>query len=232
MPDPVSGAAIAGVGFNLIGAEQKRKSVSQASSAQQQSYQMGIDEQRRQFDELRRLLEPYTQAGLPALKQQQALLGLEGPEAQQAAISAIESQPGFQSMIQQGENAMLQNASATGGLRGGNLQGAMAQFRPQMLAQAIQDQYSRLGGMTTLGQQSAAGVGSAGMQTGRDIAGLLGNIGAARAGGILGQGRAKLEMINALGQGAGSAYGGGFDLSSFGSSSPGFTSMLMGGGSF
>jgi hypothetical protein len=228
---PWAVAASAAVG--LLSAEQQRKSASKASSAQQQSAQQGIDEQRRQFDELRRLLEPYTQAGLPALKQQQALLGLEGPEAQQAAISAIENQPGFQSMIQQGENAMLQNASATGGLRGGNLQGAMAQFRPQMLAQAIQDQYSRLGGMTTLGQQSAAGVGSAGMQTGRGISDLLGQMGAARAGGILAQGKAQQQMLNALMQGAGSAYGsGGFDLSSFGSSSPGFTSMLMGGGSF
>jgi hypothetical protein len=200
--------AVASAAVGLIAAEQQRKSASKASSAQQQAAQGGIDEQRRQFDELRRLLEPYTQAGLPALKQQQALLGLEGPEAQQAAISAIESQPGFQSMIQQGENAMLQNASATGGLRGGNLQGAMAQFRPQMLAQAIQDQYSRLGGMTTLGQQSAAGVGSAGMQTGRDIAGLLGQMGAARAGGILGQGKAQQQMIGSLAQGMGGAYSG------------------------
>jgi len=204
MPWAVAASAVVG----LASAEQQRKSASKASSAQQQAAQGGIDEQRRQFDELRRLLEPYTQAGLPALKQQQALLGLEGPEAQQAAISAIESQPGFQSVIQQGENAMLQNASATGGLRGGNLQGAMAQFRPQMLAQAIQDQYSRLGGMTTLGQQSAAGVGSAGMQTGRDIAGLLGQMGAARAGGILGQGRAQQQMIGSLAQGMGGAYSG------------------------
>ena len=201
-------ALIASVGLSLLGAEQKRKSASQASSAQQQSYQMGIDEQRRQFDELRKLLQPYTEAGLPALKQQQALLGLEGPEAQQAAISAIENQPGFQSMIQQGENAMLQNAAATGGLRGGNLQGAMAQFRPQMLAQAIQDQYSRLGGMTSLGQQSAAGVGSAGMQTGRGISDLFGQMGAARAGGILGQGKAQQQMIGSLAQGMGGAYSG------------------------
>ena len=204
MPWAVAASAVVG----LASAGQQRKAASQASSAQQQAAQGGIDEQRRQFDELRRLLEPYTQAGLPALKQQQALLGLEGPEAQQAAISAIENQPGFQSMIQQGENAMLQNASATGGLRGGNLQGAMAQFRPQMLAQAIQDQYSRLGGMTSLGQQSAAGVGTAGMQTGRDIAGLLGNIGAARAGGILGQGKAQQQMIGSLAQGMGGAYSG------------------------
>jgi len=203
---PWAAAATAVVG--LVSAEQQRKAASRASSAQQQAAQGGIDEQRRQFDELRRLLEPYTQAGLPALKQQQALLGLEGPEAQQAAINAIQNQPGFQAMIQQGENAMLQNASATGGLRGGNLQGAMAQFRPQMLAQAIQDQYSRLGGMTALGQQSAAGVGSAGMQTGRDIAGLLGQMGAARAGGILGQGKAQQQMIGSLAQGMGGAYSG------------------------
>jgi hypothetical protein len=197
---------VATAAVGLISAEQSRKAASKASSAQQQSAQQGIDEQRRQFDELRRLLEPYTQAGLPALKQQQALLGLEGPEAQQAAISAIENQPGFQSMIQQGENAMLQNASATGGLRGGNLQGAMAQFRPQMLSQAIQDQYSRLGGMTTLGQQSAAGVGSAGMQTGRGISDLLGQMGAARAGGILAQGKAQQQMMGSLMQGLGGAY--------------------------
>jgi hypothetical protein len=145
---------------------------------------------------------------LPALKQQQALLGLEGPEAQQAAINAIQNQPGFQSMVQQGENAMLQNASATGGLRGGNLQGAMAQFRPQMLAQAIQDQYSRLGGMTSLGQRSAAGVGAAGMETGRGIADLLGQMGAAQAGGYLGQAKAQQQMIGSLAQGIGGAYSG------------------------
>lgn len=194
----------------ILNMENQRKAASQASSAQVQASQMGIEEQRRQFDEMRKLLEPYTQAGLSALQQQQALLGLSGAEAQQAAINAIQSQPGFQSMIQQGENAMLQNASATGGLRGGNLQGAMAQFRPQMLAQAIQDQYSRLGGMTALGQQSAAGVGTAGMQTGQGIAGLLGQMGAARAGGILGQAQAKSSVYDQMMKVMGAFAGGGF----------------------
>lgn len=194
----------------ILNMENQRKAASQASSAQVQASQMGIEEQRRQFDEMRKLLEPYTQAGLPALQQQQALLGLSGAEAQQAAINAIQSQPGFQSMIQQGENAMLQNASATGGLRGGNLQGAMAQFRPQMLAQAIQDQYSRLGGMTALGQQSAAGVGTAGMQTGQGIAGLLGQMGAAQAGGILGQAKAKSSVYDQMMKAMGMITGGKF----------------------
>lgn len=226
MPWPILAATVAAIG--LIGAETSRKAASQASSAQQQSAQQGVEEQRRQFDMMRQLLEPYTQAGLPALQQQQALLGLSGPEAQRAAMAGIESSPAFTAAIQQGENAMLQNASATGGLRGGNLQGAMAQFRPQMLAQAIQDQYSMLGGMTTLGQQSAAGVGSAGMQTGQGIADLLGKMGAAQSGGILAQGKAQQQMLNALMQGAGSVYGkGGFDLSSLGSNNAAFGNLLI-----
>lgn len=206
-------SAAATVVVGAISSDQQRKAAHHASDVQQQSAQMGIEEQRRQFDELRRLLEPYTQAGLPALKQQQALLGLEGPEAQQAAINAIQNQPGFQAMIQQGENAMLQNASATGGLRGGNLQGAMAQFRPQMLAQAIQDRYNMLGGMTALGQQSAAGVGTAGMQTGRGISDLLGQMGAAQAGGILGSAKAQQQMYGSLMQGMGGIYGAATDKS-------------------
>jgi hypothetical protein len=67
-----------------------------------------------------------------------------------------------------------------------------------MLQSEIEKQYSRLGGLTALGQTtsqnlaqlgqaSAAGVGSAGMQTGANIANLLGQQGAAQAGGILGQ---------------------------------------------
>lgn len=207
MPNPIVGGGAALIG-GLIQGEQARKAASLAAGAQTAAAQAGIDEQRRQFDEMRRLLEPYTQAGLPALQQQQALLGLSGADAQQAAINAIQNKPGFQAMIQQGENAMLQNASATGGLRGGNLQGAMAQFRPQMLAQAIQDQYTRLGGMTALGQQSAAGVGTAGMQTGRGIADLLGQMGAARAGGYLGQGAAQRRMFGSLLQAGGQAYAG------------------------
>ena len=206
MPDPVIGAGAMVVG-GLIQGEQARRGASQAAGAQTAAAQAGIEEQRRQFDAMRQLLQPYTQAGLPALQQQQALLGLSGAEAQQAAINAIQNQPGFREMIAQGENAMLQNAAATGGLRGGNLQGAMAQFRPQMLAQAIQDQYSRLGGMTALGQQSAAGVGTAGMQTGRGIADLLGQMGAAQAGGYLGQAAGRQQMFGSLLQGAGAFYG-------------------------
>jgi len=138
---------------------------------------------------------------IQAFEQQQALAGLRGPEAQQAAIAQIEQSPFLQAQIRQGEEAMLQRASATGGLRGGNIQGALAQFRPQMLQQAIEQQYGRLGGFAGTGlgvteqlyrggQASAANQASAAGTMGANVANLLGQQGAAQAGGALGRGAA------------------------------------------
>jgi hypothetical protein len=81
--------------------------------------------------------------------------GMTGSEAQAAAIENIAQSPLLQSQMQQAEEAMLQNASATGGLRGGNTQAALAQLRPQMLQQAIEQQYARLGGLSGAGQSAA-----------------------------------------------------------------------------
>jgi hypothetical protein len=180
-----------------------------AAAAQGAASQAGIEEQRRQFDEMRKLLQPYTEAGLPALEQQQTLLGLKGPEAEQAAIARLTGGETFKALAQQGENALLQQASATGGLRGGNLQAALGQFRPQLLSSLIEQQYGRLGGMTNMGQASAAGVGSAGMQTGTNIANLLGQQGAAEAGGILGEAKAYGQLFNLPAQFVGAQIGAG-----------------------
>jgi hypothetical protein len=169
----------------------------------------GISEQRRQFDSLQALLKPYTEAGLPALEQQQAFLGLQGPEAERAAIERISGGERFQELTRQGEEAILSRASATGGLRGGNVQQALAQFRPQVLNQLIEEQYGRLGGMTQLGQRSAAGVGAAGMETGTNIANLLSQQGSALAGGELGQAKAYGQVLNMPAQFLGMQIGAG-----------------------
>jgi hypothetical protein len=179
----------------------------QASRAQQQAAESGIGEQRRQFDAIQELLKPYVSAGQPALQQQQALLGLGGTQAQQQAITGIEQSPLFQAQARQGEEALLQRASATGGLRGGNVQAALAQFRPAMLQQAIDTQYSRLGGLATLGQRSAAGLGDVGMQTGTNVANLMSSQGAAQAAGSLAQGRAFGQTLGGLSNVAGQYFG-------------------------
>ena len=232
MPDPVTALVVGG--SQLIGSSMQADAAGDAAAIQSGAAEAGIAEQRRQFEAMRELLKPYTeagvpalaglqpyaQAGAPALEQQQALLGLRGPEAQRAAIAGIEGGAGYQAQVQAGEEALLQRASATGGLRGGNIQGALAQFRPQMLQQEIERQYGRLGGMADIGrvtqqnlaqigQSSAAGTGSAGLQTGTNVANLLSQQGAALAGGELGEAKAYGQLFNLPAQFLGMQMGGG-----------------------
>jgi hypothetical protein len=155
-------------------------------------------EQRAAREEMRTLLNPYVSAGTPALQAQMAALGLSGAEAQQAFVTQQEQSPFFQSLAQQGEEAILQNASATGGLRGGNVQGALAQFRPALLNQFLEQQYSRLGDLTKVGQASAAGVGANSMTAASNIGNAYTNAGQARAGSILGQAGAFNQSLNTL----------------------------------
>jgi hypothetical protein len=187
MPDPVTGVmAASSVGSAAIGSSASKR----AGRQQVQAAEAGAAEQRLAREELRRLLEPYVAAGAPALQSMMGAVGLRGPEEQAAYVAQQEQSPIFQALARQGEEAMLQQASATGGLRGGNLQGALAQFRPALLNQFLTQQYERLGGLSTLGQQSAAGVGSAGMTSASNIGNLLTQGGAARAGATLGSAQA------------------------------------------
>lgn len=201
MPDPVT--ALVGGGASIVssflGGQDQADEASEAAGAQVEAARLGIKEQRRQFEAIQKLLSPYVQTGTGALGAQGALLGLSGPQAQQEAIAALESSPQFQALTQQGESALLQQASATGGLRGGNLQSALAQFRPQMLSQLIESQFGRLGSVAGLGQASAAGVGAAGQQTGANIANLLGQQGAAQAGAALARGQAQANIFGTIG---------------------------------
>lgn len=203
-------AIVAGtVAASAYSANKSAKASKSAANAQQESAAEGVAEQRRQFDKLVSLLSPYTQAGTGALKQQQNILGLGGAAAQKAAISGIEQSPYFQATAKQGENAILQNASATGGLRGGNAQGALGQFRPALLNSLVQQQYQNLGGITSLGQNSAAQTGNAGMQSASNIGNLLAQSGQAQAGGILGAQQAQNQFIGNLVGLGGAAIGSG-----------------------
>jgi len=231
MPDPIT-ALIVG-GGQLISSSMQSSAAGKAADIQAGAAQAGIaqtgvssqlaiDEQRRQFDALQKILQPYVTAGsgalggyapyqqagagalpslqqfaaggVPAFEQQQALAGLRGPEAERAAIERISGGEQFKALEQQGRQSLLSSASATGGLRGGNLQGALAQFSPALLSNLIEKQYGRLGGLAAtggtvaqnlatagmgatgelarIGQASAAGVGSAGAAAGTNIGNL------------------------------------------------------------
>lgn len=140
--------------------------------------------------------------------------GMTGTEAQTAAIEKISQSPLLQELMRQGEEGILQQAAATGGLRGGNIQGALAQFRPQMLQEEIQRQYERLGGLSVTGQQSilqtpTVSPGAMPSYPGMDtsVAQLIGNIGEAQAAQAIAQGKAQGQLWGGIGTGAGLALG-------------------------
>lgn len=141
-----------------------------------------IAAQQEQYRQIRELLAPYVAAGTGNLQNYQNLAGSNGTAPQRAAIDALVAGPEFAHLIKQGENAILQNASATGGLRGGNVQAGLANFRADQTAQLIDRQLGRYGGLIQLGQNSAVGTGNAGMTTAGRVGDIIIGQGAAQAG--------------------------------------------------
>lgn len=155
-------------------------------------------------------LQTFADVGQNALMMQQALSGAAGPQIQKQVIANIEQSPEFQTMARQGEAAILQNASATGGLRGGNVQAALAQYRPQLLNQFLQQKYQQLGGLAQAGLETSRGLTSLGAGIGESAAArgaqatqnLLG-LGAGTAEGLYGRGAQTAQNLAGMGTGFG-----------------------------
>jgi hypothetical protein len=186
----------------------QKSAASQASAADYAASQAAIAEQRRQFNALLQRSQPYMRAGQIGMNGMLNLAGLNGDKAQQQAVNGIQNGAGFQAQVQHGEQGILANAAATGGLRGGNVQAALGQFRPAMLQQAIDQQYARLGGLTNMGQNTAVNAGNMGMGMANQIGGQLTAGGNAMAGNALAQGQASANMWGNIAGAAGSFFGG------------------------
>jgi hypothetical protein len=200
----VAGGSIIG---GVISNKGNKDAAQTAANAQISAADKSIELQRQQFEEIQQLLSPYQVAGNSALGVQSSLLGINGNRAQQRAIDQLKQSSMFGEMVKQGEEGILQNAAVTGGLRGGNTQAALAQFRPQMLSQLIQSQVQNLGGLTSIGQNAAAGVGNSGIQFAQMASNQLGQIGAAQAGSALAGGRANAQFAQNVGNMPAILYG-------------------------
>lgn len=211
MPDPVTGVlAGSSVIGGLLSSDAQSDAAEASVDAQTQAAEMGIEEQRRQFDAVRALLQPYVDTGETAMAEYARMLGIGGDDVRQEMTQGILGSPYFSEILGQGEEAILQNAAATGGLRGGNVQEALAGLRSNLLYDMVERQFSQrlggLGGLTNVGQASAAGVGNAGMATGENIANLYGNIGSAQAVGALQKGQTATDVIGSIAKGVSPAF--------------------------
>lgn len=161
---------------------------------------------------------PFQQAGVDALGQQQALLGLSGQDAQQQAFAGLEESPGQQFLRERQQRALVRNASAIGGLGGGNVRTALQQQAVGFAQQDIQNQFGRLGQLSGRGGQAAQSAGQGALQGANQLgqfgaqstqAGVnLGVAGAeARASGILGKASIAPQFTGQLLQAGGQVLG-------------------------
>lgn len=157
---------------------------SKSASSQQKAVTGGLDQstqlQREQFDYLKQILAPYQEAGTQALP---ALTGFINQPQQNFSFDygAYFNSPEYAALSQQSQQAALRNASATGGLRGGDAQVALASIAPQLAQQARQNaqqefslnqganlnRYNMLQGIAGLGTGATSQLGNAAQNFGQ-----------------------------------------------------------------
>ena len=171
-----------------------------AAEAEAAGLTEGIGEQRRQFDLTREDFAGIVERGGLAGEREAELLGLRGVGAEQSAIDAFIESPGQKFLRERGERAVLRNASATGGLRGGNV---LRELQEQGIGFAA----GRLGErQDRLRRVAAGGTGAVGTQAGiganlsSNIARLQAERGGARASGIRRKAAGQREGITRVAQ--------------------------------
>jgi hypothetical protein len=194
------GGMAEGLGRGFTGANQQ-DAINKAAELQLQGTQETLAQQQAQWEQAQQWMAPYMQAGNQGLQGMMSMSGLNGPEAEAAMMAGVENSPYFQALVGQGEQGMLQNASATGGMRGGNMQGALAQYRPAMLKAEIENKYNKLAGITNLGQSTTVGGVAAGAQSSAAMANTIMGGAEGQANAAMAMGGAQDTMFNNLMQG-------------------------------
>lgn len=198
-----------GAGASLLTGILGKNASKKADAAQLALQNRALDQQQGQFDRTEANFQPWLSSGGAALQSIMGLLGLNGNEAQQAAIASLKGSPGFTSQYDTGVDTVLQNAAATGGVRGGNAQNSLAQFGSGLLAQVIQQQLSNLGGLSSQGVGAANSIGQFGQANSSAVTNNLFQQGQTKASGINGRAAIVNNTINGLAGQAGSLFGGG-----------------------
>ncbi|MFC3557077.1 hypothetical protein ACFOKI_06640 [Sphingomonas qilianensis] len=206
-------SAIAGV---FAGNSQK-KAVDKAAAAQTAALNRGIDIQNQQYETTRADYMPYTQAGTQAIGGYGNLLGTNGADAQSTAIDGLKGSAFYQQSLDDANENLLQTASATGGVRGGNTAGAVGQLSPALLAAYYQQALSGYGNLAQLGLGATGSVANAGLANANAATGLTTEIGDTAARKYITKGGINAATINNIGgflDQAASSFMGGFGMPS------------------
>lgn len=178
--------SILGKGIGLVGGllsgNSAKKASQKASAEMVAALQGGINALNGNLDYTKGIFQPAISVLNPSIGAMGDLVGINGAPQQQASLDQLQMSPLMASLTRNGEEAVLQNAAATGGIRGGNTQRGLADFRSDTFARLIQQQLANLGGLAGIGMNGAGAMANASGNTASSVASLLGQQGQARAG--------------------------------------------------
>lgn len=161
MPWGVAAAAVVGA----YGAKKQSDAAKDAASASQQGTDAAIAEQRAAREEYQTNIAPYLAQGSGALS---TLARLNAGD-----MTAFQQDPGYQFSLDQALEAVRNRGAAGGNYSGGGTTSDLLRVATGLANQDYGDFYNRQYNLATLGQNAAAGAGTAGMNTASNIGNLL-----------------------------------------------------------
>lgn len=147
---------------SIFGSGSKKKASRRAEQLQYDAAMAGLNETKRQFDLTRSDFASEQKLGEDGIARFRALLGLNGADQQSAEIGALLDSPLYTSLYNNGRDTILANASATGGLRGGNTQDALSRFGADTLSTLIRQQLGDYASTIGIGMGSDQAIGNFG----------------------------------------------------------------------
>jgi hypothetical protein len=181
-------------GAALVGTVVSSRASSSAADKQSEATRAASEEStqllREQFGETKETLDPYIQAGVPAIDRQQALLGLQGQEAQTTAFDEFQTSPAFDWQRDQIIGNVNRGAAAGGMKQSGNRLAALTDRLQGLYSQEYNNYLNQLGAQSGIGLSAASALGGVGQSSAVGQANIINqagqNIGAAQAQGTLG----------------------------------------------
>ena len=177
----VAAAMVGAAAVGAAGSAYASKKSSSAAQTQAASADRASQIQQENFEQTRKDLMPYKQAGDTSLSQLMGQMTPDGYFNQTYTGQDIYSDPSYQFRLQQGQDAIQSSAAAKGGLLTGATLKALQNYGQESASQEYgnaynrfnadqTNRYNRLSNLVGIGQNAAAQVGNAGAQTSQAIA--------------------------------------------------------------
>ena len=173
-------AAVVGAA-TVAGSMYSSRQAGKAAKTQAASADRASQIQQENFEQTRKDLMPYKQAGDTSLSQLMGQMTPDGYFNQTYTGQDIYSDPSYQFRLQQGQDAIQSSAAAKGGLLTGATLKALQNYGQESASQEYSNaynrfnadqtnRYNRLSNLVGIGQNAAAQVGNAGAQTAQAVA--------------------------------------------------------------